>query len=224
MPSADAGPFRVTHVRRLQSPRAHVEVRRADGRRVRIHKQVAADHGLEVGATLSDALLAGVQGETDLRDAWRTATRYLTPRERSELEVRNRLTRAGHADDVIESTIQRLRARRFLDDRSFAHAWVESRARRRARGRHVVEQELRGKGLDDELIAEAIETSYGDELDVARPLAKKYVAGLGVLEWPAFRRRLGAYLSRRGFAYDAVDTLIRELWEARDAQRADASS
>ena len=44
-----------------------------------------------------------------------------------------------------------------------------------------------------------------------------------VFEWPAFRRRLGAYLSRRGFAYDAVDTLIGELWEARDARRAGAS-
>ena len=223
MPSADVSGFRVMDVRRLQSPRGHVEIRRADGRQVRIHTKVATDHGLEVGATLSDAQLARVQAESDLREAWRTATRYLTPRQRSELEVRDRLARAGHDGGVIESTIQRLRARSLLDDRSFAHAWVESRTRRRARGREVVERELRGKGLDDELIAEAIEASYGDELDVARPLAAKYVAGLGELEWPAFRRRLGAYLSRRGFAYDAVDTLIRELWEARDARRAGAS-
>ena len=172
---------------------------------------------MAAGDLLDGEALARAEAESRRREAWRVATGYLAPRARSEHEVRTRLRRADFDDPVVQATIARLRSLHYLDDQSFAVEWAESRAGRRARGRRVVESELRRKGVDDEIITAALDASYGDEIEVARPLAEKRARQLRGIDYLSFRQQLGAYLSRRGFDYDAADMLIRELWESYGA-------
>jgi len=74
-------------------------------------------------------------------------------------------------------------------------------------------QELRAKGVDEEVaraaIAEVIEREGATELDLARAAAVRWKPRAG--EDPArARSRLLAFLARRGFGGDAVGAVLRE--------------
>lgn len=84
------------------------------------------------------------------------AARFLEPRQRSEAEVRRRLTGAGYRPGLVEDAITRLRELGILDDGGFARTWVESRDRAHPRGEHALRRELALKGIGREAIDEAL--------------------------------------------------------------------
>src|SRR3569832_1085784 len=85
------------------------------------------------------------------------ALRFLEARQRSTVEVRTRLNRAGYRPDLVEGCITRLTELGMLDDEAFAKAWVESRDRARPRGERALQRELHMKGIDREVIAGTLE-------------------------------------------------------------------
>jgi SOS response regulatory protein OraA/RecX len=81
------------------------------------------------------------------------AATFLAVRSRSVHETRTRLTHLGYRDSLVERVIERLLAMHYLDDESFARAWVESRDRSRPRGENALRRELYVKGIERETIA-----------------------------------------------------------------------
>lgn len=190
-----------------------MRVERADGREVRLLQSLADEHGIRPGATVDDAALDRAAVESERRRAWALSTRFLASRQRSEQEIRSRLTRESFDAAVVDQTVERLRQRRYLDDAQFARAWIEGRIRSRPRGRAVLRAELRARGVTDELIDHELQCGYGDEIEIARPLAEKRARRLRGVAFDRFRRSLGAYLVRRGFERAAAESLVTELWE-----------
>jgi regulatory protein len=94
------------------------------------------------------------------------AAAFLAVRPRSVDETRRRLRHLGYPAALIEVVIDRLRAYGYLDDASFARAWVESRDRARPRGESALRRELTLKGIDRELIAAVL---AGRDDEVAEP-------------------------------------------------------
>jgi regulatory protein len=138
------------------------------------------------------------------------ALRFLETRQRSVAEVRRRLTYAGYGADLVEGAIDRLAALGILDDAAFTAAWVESRDRARPRGERALRQELRLKGIDATVIAEAMEERRpepGGEADpdlvAAERLLARHAAALARVPDPRKRReRAYALLARHGFDSD----------------------
>jgi regulatory protein len=139
------------------------------------------------------------------------ALRLLSYRPRSEQEIRTRLLRHELPPDVVRSTIERLREYGYVNDAAFAQSWVESRSLGTPRGRRVLRQELRSKGVDVDTVAGVV--GELDETEAARQAALKKARSLHGLEYPDFRNRLAGYLQRRGFGYDVIKPLVRELWQ-----------
>ena len=190
-----------------------MRVERADGREVRLLRSLADEHGIRPGATVDDAALDRAAVESERRRAWALSTRFLASRQRSEQEIRSRLTRESFDAAVVDQMVERLRQRRYLDDAQFARAWIEGRIRSRPRGRAVLRAELRARGVADELIDHELQCGYGDEIEIARPLAEKRARRLRGVAFDRFRQSLGAYLVRRGFERAATESLVTELWE-----------
>ncbi len=105
-----------------------------------------------------------------------------------------------------------LEARGYVDDRAFALAWADSRARGRALGSRRLRQELLAKGVARPLVDEAVAAACGavDEEARARAAAARRLAALGPSAPGPAARRLGAYLLRRGFSGDLVRRVVRE--------------
>lgn len=145
------------------------------------------------------------------------ALRFLASRSRSEAQIRERLTSRGVGAEDVDAALERLRELGYVDDAEFASAVIRSRTQGRARGRRLVGEELRAKGVNDEVATEALDRWYGDELDVARPVAERQAGRLQGRGFGDFRQRLGAYLVRRGFEHATAESLVTELWETYGA-------
>lgn len=166
---------------------------------------------LKVGDELSAEKIASLQ-EADAREqALQYALRLLTYRPRSQAEVRQRLEQRGWSEKIIEETLERLHQDGLLNDAAFAHSWVENRHTFRPRGRRLLIQELRQKGLDEQTIQDAL--SGMNEEEAAYTAARERAQHLKGLEPRLFYRRLTAYLVRRGFSYETVGSIVRRLWE-----------
>ena len=144
------------------------------------------------------------------------ALRFLEARQRSTTEVRRRLTTTGYRDELIDGAIARLTELGMLDDEAFARAWLESRDRARPRGERALRRELAIKGLDREIVDEAIEERDVERPDAdaeaARRLLDRHARALGRLDDPARRReRAYALLARNGFDPEVAARLAREI-------------
>jgi regulatory protein len=132
------------------------------------------------------------------------ALRFLEARQRSTVEVRTRLNRAGYRPDLVEGAIARLTELGMLDDGAFAKAWVESRDRARPRGERALRSELARKGIDraitDETLAEREVDRPDADSEAARRLLDRHAAALARVPDPRARRqRAYALLARNGF-------------------------
>jgi regulatory protein len=139
------------------------------------------------------------------------AYRYLSYRPRSEFEMRVWLGRKGHGSRTIENTLSALRAKGLLDDLAFARFWRESRESSSPRSRAALRSELRRKGIDADVVAEALDGV--DEEAAAYRAAQKKAARLATVDHDDFRTRLSAVLRRRGFSYEVTEHTVNRLWQ-----------
>ena len=139
------------------------------------------------------------------------ACRYLSYRPRSEFETRVWLGRKGYGGRAIESTLSTLKAKGLLDDLAFARFWRESRESSSPRSRAALRSELRRKGVDPDVVAEALDGV--DEEAAAYRAAQKKAARLATVDHDDFRTRLSAVLKRRGFSYEVTEHTVNRLWQ-----------
>ena len=148
------------------------------------------------------------------------ALELLSFRARSEGELEGRLRRAGHSPAAAASALERCRELGYVDDHAFALAHVRDRLRLRPKGRRALRSELYRKGVDRDLAEAAIEQGFEestlDESGLARRLAARRARKLRGFEPSAARRRLAAYLSRRGFPPLVVRDVVAEAFPSDD--------
>jgi regulatory protein len=167
---------------------------------------------LRVGQTLSDEEIARLQRQDGIERAYERALNFLSYRPRSEAEVRRNLHKKNVEDEVVETVVERLTRAGLLDDREFARYWVENRLQFNPRGARALRQELRQRGVSTSIITDTL--AGLNEEAAARKAASAGARRLAHLEPRDFRRRLWAYLARRGFSYTVIETLVEEMLEA----------
>ena len=171
---------------------------------------------LRVGQVLSDDDVAQLQGRDRVGKAYERALNFLSYRPRSEVEVRRNLRKKDVEDEVIGAVIERLTRAGLVDDSEFARYWVENRVQFKPRGARALHYELRKKGIADSIIADAL-ADLDEEL-AARQVAEAGARRLAHLQARDFRRKLSAYMARRGFSYAVIAPLVEELLDAKSCE------
>jgi regulatory protein len=139
------------------------------------------------------------------------------PRTRAELATT--LRQRDVPDDVALRVLDRFEEVGLVDDRAFAHMWVESRQRARNLSGRALRSELRRKGVPDELIDEALAlVSAEDEVTAAREVAARKARSIAGLPRATQIRRLTGALSRKGYGAGLTSQVVREVLDAMDAQ------
>lgn len=167
---------------------------------------------LHVGRTLSDQDIAQLQAKETQEVAFQNALRFIGYRPRTTAEIVSRLAEKGFAEIVIQETIERLRTNGLLDDATFARTWVENQSTFRPRGQRALAFELRRKGVTDEVIAQALEETPGEE-ELAYQAGTRQAHKLVNLERNDFRMKLSAFLARRGFSYGTIAPVVSRIWK-----------
>lgn len=167
---------------------------------------------LRVGQMLSEDKIADLLARDALEMAYQRALNFLSYRDRSLNEIRQNLKKHDVPDDVIEMTLARLQEQGLADDARFARLWVENRNTFRPRGRRLLARELRQKGVSREEIEQVLSENTPDEV-LAEQAARKKARSYEHLPWEDFRRKMIAFLARRGFSYGVAAPIVSQLWQ-----------
>jgi len=182
-----------------------------------IPDQLVAERGLARGQELDEAELAELQAAARIGEAVTVANRFLAHRPRSSAEVRTRLRRERLDPEVIDACLAELERQGLLDDRRFAAMWVENRVAFSPRSARSLEQELRRKGINRDMAEETLaDVATGSDAELALEAGRRRLHAMSRLDEETFTRRMGGFLARRGFNYEAAAMAIRQLWAEKD--------
>ncbi len=162
------------------------------------------------GQFLTDAEIEALQDGGEVETAYNKVLDYLSYRPRSRAEVEAYLQKRGVAEPQREPIVERLERAGLLDDEAFAQFWVENRERFRPRGLRALRYELRGKGVGEETIEQAL--AAVDTSESAYRSASKRAQQLKHLDQKTFYRKIVEYLARRGFEYEVARETAERHW------------
>ncbi|MGJ3509504.1 regulatory protein RecX [Enemella sp. A6] len=138
--------------------------------------------------------------------------RRLTMRAHSRAELAQALAKRNVPGEVAERVLNRMEQVGLVDDDAFAASWVASRQQRRHLSRRALRAELGRKGLDREVIGEAVnEVDDEDEYTAAVSLARSKLRSYARLEPHVRRRRMAGVLARRGFDASITARVLEEV-------------
>ena len=179
-----------------------------------VNAVIVLQMGLRLEQELSPELLEQLQSEEVEQRAVDRALNYLSYRPRSREEVRRYLLRKETPPEIIEAALARLDRLDFVNDRTFAGFWIESREHFSPRGSRALKNELRMKGVERDVVDELVNDEQDEEraLRAGRKKAMTLVNSSNI-DYATFRNRLGSFLQRRGFGYQVVKKTVRELWK-----------
>jgi regulatory protein len=175
--------------------------------------ELARAAGLAVGSAVDEAMHERLTAAADAEAAFRTLLRALERRSFARADLGRRLVRKGHPRPAVEAAVERAAGLGLLDDAAFAQSYIQTRAAR-GRGPARLTRDLLAMGIERSLIDRGIAAEWPEGNDRSRvplALATKRVAQLGDLPRPTKRRRVLAYLARRGFAGRDITELVTRL-------------
>ena len=179
-----------------------------------VNAAIVLQMGLRLEQELLSDQLEQLRSEEAEQQAVDRALNYLSYRPRSREEVRRYLRRKETPPEIIEAALERLDRLDFVNDRTFAGFWIESREQFSPRGARALKNELRMKGVERDIVDELV----NDEQDQERALRagrKKAIALVNApdIDYATFRNRLGSFLQRRGFGFQVTTRTVRTLWK-----------
>jgi regulatory protein len=137
----------------------------------------------------------------------------LSLRERSRTELRSRLFRKGFNGSTIAQVLDSLSEAGLQSDERFAEAFALEARRGRGLSSFALQGELRRRGVDKDLAAEAATEAPEEEEERARALARRRAARLAGLPQEVRNRRLMSYLARRGYSSELCARMVAEVDE-----------
>lgn len=176
--------------------------------------QLDAAH-LRKGQQLTEVQIAQLRHRDEISKAVDSAVKLLSFRPRSTHEICERLRQKSYDSSVIELAVEHLQKLGYLDDRAFARFWIEERNRSKPRGERALRAELRNKGIAEPIVRELFDEIVDDD-NAAYQAARPRALRLRGHTRQAFQQKIGSFLQRRGFGYDAIRSALNDLMQEID--------
>jgi regulatory protein len=138
----------------------------------------------------------------------------LTGRARSRKELGDKLASRNVPSEIATALLDRFEEVGLVDDGAFARTWVSQRQQGKGLSRRVLAQELRRKGVDDEVAKEALdEIDPADEVAAAGELVRKKMRSMRGLDDQVATRRLVGMLARKGYPPGLAFRVVKEAMD-----------
>lgn len=131
---------------------------------------------------------------------------------KSEKEIKDSLFKKNYDDSAVKRTIEFLKKYDFLNDENYADMYIKQRIKRYSK--KSIRYSLLKKGIDKEIIDSKInDINDEDESESAIKLAdSKYnILKKETADKRELFRKLSAYLVRKGYSYEIVNRIVRQL-------------
>ncbi len=140
------------------------------------------------------------------RAARHRAVAWLGRREYSVAELATRLQKSGYDEQAVAAAMDWLREHDLVSDERFATALIRSRVNK-GYGPLWIRVRLRGKGLADADIQQALDEAGADWRQIAKRAADKRF-GAAPCEDLREKSRRYRFLAQRGFAHAQIDYVL----------------
>jgi regulatory protein len=162
------------------------------------------DYKLKVGRTISHEELDELRKASEFGKLYQRTLEWVLARPRSEKETRDYLYKKVFEKKLdksyIDTAIEKLKEKKYLDDAKFAAFWVENRFTKKGVSQKRLKMELIKKGISQEIIDEVLDIR-NDEEEILKIIAKKRAK--------YDDEKLISYLCRQGFPYQLVQNLVQ---------------
>ncbi len=170
-----------------------------------LYKSEVKKYDLKEGA-VDDSVYDSIIEDT-IRPRCRTRALHLISKvDRTESDVRQKLTEGGYPEDIIDDTMAFMREYHYVDDLEYAKAYFRTYGD--TKSLKVIAQKLMEKGLSKETIRQACEEAYtGSEEDLIRSLLEKRHYNPETADRKE-REKTARFLMGKGFSYDSFSAFL----------------
>jgi regulatory protein len=211
--------MQITNIIRLKNKPRFVSVLIDENDKYVLHKDVAVKFGLRKGADISELKIKELLLQNEFHIAKDTALRYLSYRQRTEYEIRSKLTQKKYKQKIIEYTIQNFKKIGLINDKEFAESFARDTLKKKGIGKALLKQKLLNKGLPKDVITPVIENTYKTineketAIQIAKKQLKKYENRKNKSTDKENQIRLSNFLAQRGFSWDIISQVIRQIFK-----------
>jgi regulatory protein len=146
------------------------------------------------------------------RSTYERALDMLEARSRGADELRRLLLRKGEPPADVDAALERLTNSGLVDDANYARQVARSKALGAGMSRRRIQLELSKRGVAREISAAAIDEVFDaesvDERQLIERAARKKLKTLGKVDDLTRKRRLYAFLARRGYDSDDIAKVL----------------
>ena len=146
-----------------------------------------------------------------MKDAYSEALKIILARRRTCKEVYELLVKKGYEPEPAEDAVNHYREQGYLDDGDYAERYAHDAARIKGFGRNRIKMALREKGVSEEYIDRALESTTFDRKS---EIIKKY-GGEGQITFKEMNKRCATFM-RRGFSQGEVTRMMKELYQINE--------
>lgn len=183
-----------------------------------VHEDILIRFRLMKGHIVSLEERDEIKKEDERYRAYIMAIAYLGAKPRTRKQIEQYLMRKEFEPDNIEYALDRLENEKIVDDEGYAREFAAGRLRSSLKGRMLIKQELQQRGVSKNAAADAVSSlSYNEELAAATAAANKKWRSLKGEQFER-KRKLMAFLLRRGFPGAIAKEAINSVMEEDDGQ------
>lgn len=162
--------------------------------------------GIKIGTELTEQRLEELKSEADTDKLYNRAIGLLARRPRSEWELRDYLKRKKVEPDQVDTILNTLSVRGYVNDEDFARRWVENRRLLKPISKRKLTVELKQKRIGEEIIQKVLSEDEADELEVLKQLVIKKRTQTRYQD----DKKLMQYLAGQGFGYADIKAALEK--------------
>lgn len=181
-----------------------------------INERVLLKFALFKGQSLDQALMDQITAYEVESKLYQKALNYLSFRMRSKQEMTTYLKKQAKVLDLphqaCDHLVTQLESEGLLNDQVFAQMYLDDAQHLNAKGPKLIEQDLRQKGVQAEIINHVLENYSEDQaLANAHTLLDKYLRTKSKLSLQAAKDKAYQHLYQKGFTRDTIKKLLAEF-------------
>jgi regulatory protein len=191
-----------------------------DGREILSYIDFIVKFKVKVGKQLTEEQIKEMKLESEVILAKEIAYRFISYKPRTLKEVSDKLKAKGFQSDLVSKVVEELKNYGFINDLEYARNFVLNKSRSKTLGELALRRELLSKGISSEIIDEVLSERENliDEFEIALDLAQGKLKQIKSLKKrkkgrDEYKRRIYEFLLRRGFKFETINRVMREVFD-----------
>ena len=181
-----------------------------------ISEETLLEFDIYSGKEISENTLDKIKEKEKQVAVHEQAWRFLSRREHSEKELRDKLFVKGYEAGIVDRLISNLKEKDYINNERFARLLVADEISFKKNGPLLIRNKLLKKGFKIELVNNLLNDNYSEVLQQknCKFLAEKKYTSLKNLDINQQKTRLGNYLAQKGFSWDISANVIAEMFQS----------